>query len=344
MNLSELDFNLPEELIAQEPLPQRDDSRLLVLDRQSGAIEHRLVRDLPKLLRSGDRLVFNDARVIPARLRGKKESTGGRVELLVVSPSGGAGADRATWRCLAQASKPIRSGARIAFDRFSAVVTRVLADGELEVRFDVSDLMPELARAGEVPLPPYIRRSPSRHDRERYQTIYARVPGAVAAPTAGLHFTTSLFEALALAGIEKSFITLLVGPGTFLPIRSDNLVDHQMRAERGEISPTTVDEMSRTRQNGRRVVAVGTTVVRALEGSAERGQVRSGPFETDIFLVPGHSFSAIDALFTNFHLPRSTLIALVFAFAGRERVLAAYREAVEHRYRFYSYGDAMLIL
>ncbi len=348
MKLSEIDYVLPESLIAQEPLAERDASRLLVLDRSSGELQHRVVRDLPDLLSPGDLMVVNDARVIPARLIGRKTESGGRVELLVIEQ---ASADGQVWRCLGQASKALRPGMRLAFGpaagsggpELHAVVTRPMGEGEFEVQFETSDLLADLARLGQVPLPPYIGRDPTTADTDRYQTVFARVPGAVAAPTAGLHFTPRLLDALSRRGIARAPVTLLVGPGTFLPVRSEDLDAHAMRPERGEIPAETAKAIVETHQRRGRVVAVGTTVVRALEGAAREGSVQPGPFETNLFIRPGYRFQAIDVLFTNFHLPRSTLLALVCAFAGREKVLGAYREAVARRYRFYSYGDAMLI-
>jgi S-adenosylmethionine:tRNA ribosyltransferase-isomerase len=341
MKLLALDYDLPESLIASAPLSERDASRLLVLQRVTGTMEHRTVRELAGLLQPGDLLVVNDARVIPARLIGKKVDSGGRIEFLVFEPV--AAAER-TWRCLGQASKPIRAGTRAVFGHLHADVTQVLGEGEFQVRFDTDDLPRELQRIGKVPLPPYIGREATASDLERYQTVFARVPGAVAAPTAGLHFTPKLLEALASGGIARASITLLVGPGTFLPVRTEDLDAHRMKSERGEIPSDTVRLIDEARATGGRVVAVGTTVVRALEGVfARQGALVPGPFETDLFIRPGHRFSVVDSLFTNFHLPRSTLLALVFAFAGQEHTLKAYREAVARQYRFYSYGDAMLI-
>lgn len=348
MKLSELDYDLPEELIAQAALPERDASRLLVVDRRSGRFEHASIRELPRLLSPGDLLVVNDARVVPARLIGKKAETGGRVELLALervesSPQSGVPLVQ-SWRCLGQASKGLKPGTPLSFGDLGATVTRVVGDGEVEVAFQTDDLLRDLMRLGQIPLPPYIHRNAEAGDADRYQTVYARVPGAVAAPTAGLHFTPALLRSLADTGIQKASLTLLVGPGTFLPVRTDDLDAHRMRPERGEIPSTCVDAMKEARSIGRRVVAVGTTVVRAVEGSVRDGEVHAGEFETNLFIRPGYRFQAIDALVTNFHLPRSTLLALVYAFGGKDRIRAAYREAVARRYRFYSYGDAMLIL
>lgn len=332
MDVEEFDYQLPEELIAQEPLPERDASRLLVLPRRSGPVRHARVRDLPDLLRAGDVLVVNDARVIPARLHGRKEGTGGKVELLLVEPL--AGGD---WLALGQASKPLREGARVEVLGSAIEIVQVREGGELVVRLPVRGdaLWSFLDRAGEVPLPPYIRHAPGETDRERYQTVFARERGAVAAPTAGLHFTPALIEALGARGIAVARITLHVGPGTFLPVRARRVEDHRMHRERYFVPAETAQALARAG----RVVAVGTTALRTLEASAGR----PGPGATDLFITPGYDFQVVDALFTNFHLPKSTLLMLVAAFAGLDRIRAAYREAIAERYRFFSYGDAMLI-
>jgi len=332
VEVSAFDYELPHDLIAQAPLPERDASRLLVLPRDGAAIEHRAIRDLAALLRPGDLLVANDARVIPARLAGKKRGTGGRVELLLVEPEG------AGWLALAGSSKPLRPGAVVEVEGAAFEVLEARGGGEVLVSVP-ADLPAFLDRAGSVPLPPYIERAPVSEDRERYQTVYARVPGAVAAPTAGLHFTPRLLEALRSRGVELATLTLHVGPGTFLPVRSARTEEHRMHRERFEIPPATALAHARCRERGGRVVAVGTTALRALEASG----ARAGPGATDLFITPGYRFRAVDALLTNFHLPRSTLFMLVAAFAGLDRVLAAYREAVRLRYRFFSYGDAMVI-
>ena len=332
MDVEEFDYPLPEGLIAQEPLPERDASRLLVLPRSGGPAQHRFVRDLPDLLREGDLLVVNDARVIPARLHGKKEGSGGRVELLLVEPLSGG-----EWLALGQASKPLREGMRVEVLGSRIEIVRVRENGELVVRLPVAGdaLWRFLDEAGELPLPPYIRHAPGAADRERYQTVFAREPGAVAAPTAGLHFTPALIEALRGRGIGIARITLHVGPGTFLPVRVRRVEDHRMHAERYFVP----EETARALGEARRVIAVGTTALRTLEACGGR----AGPGATDLFVAPGYEFRVVDALFTNFHLPRSTLLMLVAAFAGLDRIKAAYREAVAQRYRFFSYGDAMLI-
>jgi S-adenosylmethionine:tRNA ribosyltransferase-isomerase len=352
---SDFDYPLPERLIAQVPAPERDGSRLLHLDRPTGRVAHRSFRELPGLLKRGDVLVFNESRVIPARLQGKKATTGGRAELLLVRPAGevstGAALEGALeaveWLCLGQASKGFKPGARLEFEGgLAAEVLAELGGGELRVRFSgpAGSLDAALQIAGRLPLPPYIARAPRREDLERYQTVYARTPGSVAAPTAGLHFTPGTLAALDALGVERVPVVLDVGPGTFLPVREDELSKHVMHAERCEIPEASAARLEAARRDGRRVVAVGTTVVRTLESlAAADGRVRAGQADTRLFITPGYRFKAVDALLTNFHLPRSTLLMLVCAFAGLERTLDAYREAVARDYRFFSYGDAMFI-
>jgi S-adenosylmethionine:tRNA ribosyltransferase-isomerase len=355
--LSDYDFALPEAQIAQAPLAARDASRLMVVSRGSGSWVHRHFADLPGLLREGDLLVVNDARVIPARLLGTKVGSGGRVELLVVRPAAntltsqalGGATEALEWVCLGQASKGLKPGARLAFSGgLEAEVLEALGGGEYRVRFQAApgtSLAEVLEQAGRLPLPPYITRPPEAADAERYQTVYARASGAVAAPTAGLHFTDATFAALEARGISRVEVTLDVGPGTFLPVREEDLGQHRMHPERYFIPEATAHAVRRAKAEGRRVVAVGTTVVRTLESAwdAERGGLREGAGETEIFIRPGFRFQAVDVLLTNFHLPRSTLVVLVSALLGRERTLAAYREAVAAGYRFFSYGDAMLV-
>jgi S-adenosylmethionine:tRNA ribosyltransferase-isomerase len=342
MNLSDFDYDLPEALVAQEPVTPRDASRLLVLPPASPP-EHRAFAELDRLLSPGDLLVFNDTKVIPARLVGTKP-TGGKVELLLCEPlEGGLGR---RWRAMGQASKGIREGTTLAFDGLEARVERSEGEGFYVVVLDREGAALEaaLAHAGRIPLPPYIHRDPSAADRERYQTIWARAPGSAAAPTAGLHFTDALLARLDARGVARAAVTLHVGPGTFLPVRSDVLDGHRMHAERYEVGDEAAAAIAACRARGGRVVAVGTTTVRTLESALRDGRVTAGAGRTELFVRPGHVFRAVDALVTNFHLPRSTLLVLVAAFGGTERVLAAYREAVARRYRFFSYGDAMLLV
>jgi S-adenosylmethionine:tRNA ribosyltransferase-isomerase len=341
VKLSDFDFPLPEELIAQAPVTPRDASRLLVVppDAPPG---HAAFTDLPDLLAPGDLLVFNDTKVIPARLVGRKPS-GGRVELLLCEPlEGGLGR---RWRAMGQASKPIRAGATLAFDGLEARVDAILGEGFYDVTLDRegADLEAALATAGRIPLPPYVRREPSAEDAERYQTVFARAPGSAAAPNAGLHFTAPLLAALAARGVARTAVTLHVGPGTFLPVRGESIEEHRMHGERYAVSAEAAAAVAAARARGTRVVAVGTTSVRTLESAFRDGAVQAGEGRTEIFIRPGHRFQAVDSLVTNFHLPRSTLLMLVCAFGGHDRVLAAYREAVAARYRFFSYGDAMFL-
>jgi S-adenosylmethionine:tRNA ribosyltransferase-isomerase len=308
---------------------------------RAGPFAHRSFGELDRILRPGDLLVLNDTRVFPARLLGRKE-TGGRCELLLLEPLD---AERTRWRAIGQSSKPLRPGARLRFGALAAEVLAAEGEGFFAVGLDRGGeaLDAALEEEGQLPLPPYIRRAPNARDRERYQTVVARETGSAAAPTAGLHFTGALLERLEAAGARRAFVTLHVGPGTFLPVRGGDLEGHRMHEERYEIPAATADAFAAARRDGRRVVAVGTTVVRALESAVAGGSLRAGPGRTSIFIRPGHRFAAVDALVTNLHLPRSTLLVLVCAFRGRERVLAAYAEAIRERYRFFSYGDAMLL-
>jgi S-adenosylmethionine:tRNA ribosyltransferase-isomerase len=335
---SDFHFDLPAALIAQAPLVERSASRLLCLDRATGHIEDREFTDLPALLRRGDLLVFNDTRVIPARVFGEKD-TGGHIELLVERVLD---ERRALAQC--RASKPPKPGQWLHLD--GGVQARVLArHGEFyEIEFAiVVPLVEMLERIGHMPLPPYIARPDADTDRARYQTVFAQTPGAVAAPTAGLHFDSALLARLEQMGVERAFVTLHVGAGTFQPLRVDEIAQHHMHAEWLEVSAATAARVNAAKQQGRRVIAVGTTVVRALETAARQGCVRQFAGETRIFIYPGYHFQVVDALITNFHLPESTLLMLVCAFAGTGQVLGAYRHAVVHGYRFFSYGDAMFI-
>ena len=338
MKKSDFNFELPPELIAQEPLAERSASRLLLLDAGAKGIEDRQLRELPELLRAGDLLVFNDTRVLPARLFGRKES-GGAVEILVERLTG---SHEATVQ-LGVSKKP-REGA--AIELADGTLARVLGrDGEFfRLRFESTESLEHLLlRLGRMPLPPYIERTPDAADSERYQTVFAREPGAVAAPTAGLHFDEKLLDQLAARGIESGHVTLHVGAGTFQPMRAEKLEDHTMHREWLNVGAELVDKVRQTRRRGGRVIAVGTTVVRALESASRDGVLTPFAGETRIFIFPGYRFTSIDGLLTNFHLPESTLLMLVSALAGREFILHAYRHAVEQRYRFFSYGDAMLI-
>jgi S-adenosylmethionine:tRNA ribosyltransferase-isomerase len=369
MKTSDFDYDLPPELIAQEPLPERDSSRLMVLERSTGNVSHRVFRDLPSLLRPGDLVVLNDTRVVPARLFGRREETGGRIEVLLLEDLGSQ-----RWRAFTKSGGKLRGGEylKLAAGRARArLVERLGEEGdvlEIESREPVQEIM---ETAGYMPVPPYVRRpghdpsglGPSDGepdaltllDRERYQTTYARVPGAVAAPTAGLHFTERVFTGLEERGIERAFVTLHVGPGTFRPVKVDTVEEHRMDPESYEIPPSTAGAIGEARARGGRLVAVGTTVTRTLEHSARLpGGIRPGGGRADIFITPGHEFRAVDVLLTNFHLPKGTPLLLASAFAragpeepwaaGRDRLLAAYAEAVRERYRFFSYGDAMLIV
>ena len=348
MKLAEFDYELPEGRIAQHPRSRRDASKLLILDRQSGAVQHGRFTDLPSRLARGDLLVFNDTRVLPCRLIGRKES-GGRVELLLLGPTD-LGEEGETWRCLMQVARKPSPGSRLVFSDGTQAEVLGREDEDWTIRFAPGGDGVEalLGRIGRMPLPPYIRREdadPDAPDRERYQTIYASQPGAVAAPTAGLHFTQRLLEELARAGIESAYVTLHVGTGTFLPVRVARVEEHRMHSERFDLPETTADAIRRTRERGGRVVAVGTTVVRTLEASAvAQRRVRAGSGDCSLFIYPGYRFRVVDALITNFHLPCSTLLMLVCAFAGHGEVLAAYGQALRDDYRFYSYGDAMLAI
>lgn len=336
---SDFDFDLPHELIAQVPLPERSASRLLLLDVPAKALQDRMFRELPQLLRAGDLLVFNDTRVIPARLYGHKD-TGGAVEILIERVTG----EHDATVQLGVSKKP-RAGGRIELADGSYAVVTGREDDFFHLHFESPEPLEKLLLIlGEIPLPPYIERQPDANDLERYQTVYARNPGAVAAPTAGLHFDEPVLQALRERGVEFGYITLHVGAGTFQPVREDEIEDHHMHREWISVGAALVEQIKRTRATGGRVIAVGTTVVRALESASESGELKPSVGETQIFIFPGYEFRCIDALITNFHLPKSTLLMLVSALAGRETMLAAYQHAVEQRYRFFSYGDAMLIL
>lgn len=334
---SDFGYELPAELIAQEPITPRSAARLLCLDRASGAITDRRFAELLQLLRAGDVLVFNDTRVVPARLYGAKAS-GGRIEVLIERVL-----DRSRALAMVRASKPPKPGTELALEQNIGARVVQRRGEHYELVFDTDDLYKVLDQSGHVPLPPYIRRDDSVADRERYQTVYAHHPGAVAAPTAGLHFDKPLLDALAAMGVESAFVTLHVGAGTFQPLREETIEGQRLHSERLRIDVATCERINRARVEGRRVIAVGTTSVRALESAARAGRLEPFDGETDIFIYPGFRFQLVDALITNFHLPESSLLMLVCAFAGTERVLGAYRHAVAERYRFFSYGDAMFV-
>jgi S-adenosylmethionine:tRNA ribosyltransferase-isomerase len=344
MDVALFDYDLPPELIAQEPAEPRDASRLLVVDRARGTWQDRQFRDLPSCLRAGDCVVANESRVVPARLLGVLEPGGRPAEVLMLGP-----ATNGRWDALVRPGRRCRAGACVSVGGGSArvLVLAEKADGVREVAVESPwPVLELLDRHGLPPLPPYIARhdAPKPDDRERYQTVYARDAGSVAAPTAGLHFTSELVERVRATGAELHFLTLHVGVGTFRPLRADRVEAHRIAPEVVDIPDATADAVNRARSAGRRVVAIGTTTTRALEWGVDAGgRVRSGRGDADLYIYPGHRFRAVDALVTNFHLPRSTLLVLVAAFCGREATLAAYRHAVEARYRFYSYGDAMMI-
>jgi S-adenosylmethionine:tRNA ribosyltransferase-isomerase len=346
--VSDFDYDLPEELIAQEPAP-RGASRLMVLHREGGAIEHAAVADLPRFLRAGDLLVANRTRVFAARLLGRRDPSGGAVECLLIQRT----ADPNVWQALVHPGQKLKPGARVRFEGDAGALVAEILDrhffGRRTIRLQAEgggDADALIDALGHVPLPPYIKRPDTSADRERYQTVFAAVRGSVAAPTAGLHFTGELLDRLAAAGVERTTITLHVGYGTFKPVRTDTVDAHVVDPEPYEIDGAAAEAIARARRESRRVVAVGTTTTRALEDCALRhgGDVVAYGGDATTFIYPGFRFQVVDTLLTNFHVPRSSLLMLVCAFAGRDTVLAAYREAVAERYRFYSYGDAMLIL
>jgi len=342
--LDAYDYALPPELVAQQPLAERDASRLLVLDRATGGVEHRRFAELPELLRPGDLLVTNRSRVFPARLLGRRPG-GGPAEILLVRER-----DDGSWDAMLRPGRRLRAGMVVDVAADFRVRVETAPGGAASVLRTVRLVSDELApraaveRYGHAPLPPYIRRDEQPGDRERYQTVYAREPGSVAAPTAGLHFTPELFRRLAAAGIERAEVVLHVGPGTFRPVEVEDVREHRVDGERYVVPPEAAAAVDRARGEGRRILAVGTTATRVLEtATSVDGRLRAGEGETALVIVPGHRFGAVSGLVTNFHLPGSSLLLLACAFAGRERLLAAYQQAVLERYRFYSYGDAMLI-
>ena len=340
LKTSDYYFDLPEELIAQDPLENRDASRLLTLNRQTGETQHHTFRDLLEFLQPGETLVLNNTRVIPARLLGSRKETGGAVEILLLKRR-----ENDVWETLVRPGKKMRPGTEVTFGdgSLTAKVLEVVEDGNRLVQFHYDGIFEEvLDRLGEMPLPPYITHK--LKDRERYQTVYAKFEGSAAAPTAGLHFTKELLEEIREKSVNIAYVTLHVGLGTFRPVKVDDVTQHHMHTEWYNVPEETAELINRTHGEGRRVICVGTTSCRTIESAAdENGIVHAGADETSIFIYPGYKFKAMDALITNFHLPESTLVMLVSAFAGREHVLKAYEEAVRERYRFFSFGDAMYI-
>ncbi|GAA6394016.1 S-adenosylmethionine:tRNA ribosyltransferase-isomerase [uncultured Flavonifractor sp.] len=339
MKTSDFNFELPEELIAQTPLERRDSSRLLTLDKNTGAVGHHHFYDLPDFLRPGDCLVLNDSRVLPARLIGHRP-TGGTCEVLLLVDRG-----EGCWECLVRPGKKLRTGAQIIFGQgqLTATIERELEDGKRLVQFHYQGIFLEiLEELGKMPLPPYIKAE--LENQERYQTVYSKVVGSAAAPTAGLHFTPELLDNIQEMGVKVCYVTLHVGLGTFRPVKAEDIRDHEMHSEFCMISQETADIINETKRNGGRVICVGTTSCRTIESfAAEDGTMTQRSGWTNIFIYPGYRFKVLDALVTNFHLPQSTLIMLVSALAGREHVLNAYQEAVKEKYRFFSFGDAMFI-
>lgn len=352
MRVEDLDYELPPELVAQTPAPEREAARLMIVPPE-GDVRHARVSDLPSLVEPGTLVVVNDTKVIPARILGHKEGSGGRAEVFLVRKVGDATSDdgkvKQTWHAMARASKALREGTRIVKDALVVTFSGRAEDGLFVVELAARDGTPldeAIEKAGQVPLPPYIKRDVRPEDGERYQTIFARVPGAVAAPTAGLHLTRTLIEQLEGRGATLASCTLHVGLGTFQPVTVDDLDDHPMHAEYFEVSRALATAIAKTRERGGTVLAIGTTAVRALESARDPdrpGHVKPCAGETRLLIQPGYQFGVVDRLLTNFHLPKSTLLALVSAFAGRETVLSAYALAVRERYRFFSYGDAMLL-
>jgi S-adenosylmethionine:tRNA ribosyltransferase-isomerase len=362
VNLSDFDFELPDELIAQHPPAERGGSRLVVFNRATKHSEHTTFDQLPSYLARGDLLVVNDTRVFPARLLGHRVPSGGAVECLLIrrlevgalgaGNSEAQGANAEVWEALMHPGQKLKPGAHVRFERDGSYLMGEVLErhffGRRSIRLEApggEEVAGLIERIGHVPLPPYIKRDDEASDRDRYQTVYARSSGSVAAPTAGLHFTQPLLAELESRGIQRTTITLHVGYGTFKPVRVDRVEDHVVDPERYSVGPEAADALTRARHEGRRIIAVGTTTTRALESLiGEDGAVRAGEGETRLFIRPGHRFELVSGLITNFHLPKSSLLILAAAFAGRDEILAVYRDAVQRRYRFYSYGDAMLLL
>jgi len=342
MRIEEFDYHLPTSLIAQYPSPQRGETSLMILHRQTGVIEHRAFQDITRYLNSSDLLVMNNTRVLPARLIGKKE-TGGRIEMLLIPSWNGI---KGEWKALIKGSGKVKRGARIRFEQGLEGEVEEIRDGKTKVNFSYQgEVMEILQKIGHIPLPPYIKRGDEPLDRERYQTVLAERDGSIAAPTAGLHFTHALLQSLKENGVRTTTITLHIGIGTFAPVKACDIEGHTMEAEWIEISEETSREIQDTKARRGKVIAVGTTTTRALESFSNRnGGVRPGKGMTSLFIYPPYRFHVIDGLVTNFHLPKSTLIMLVSAFAGKDLLMMAYQEAIRRKYRFYSYGDSMLIL
>ncbi len=340
LKTSDFYFDLPPELIAQDPLTDRSASRLLVLDKNTGEIKHEQFRNIINYLNPGDCLVLNDTRVIPARLHGIREGTGAAIEVLLLKRK-----EKDVWETLVRPGKKVRPGAKLSFGEglLRGEVLEIVEEGNRLIRFQYEGIFEEvLDRLGEMPLPPYITHK--LEDKNRYQTVYAKYDGSAAAPTAGLHFTRDLLDEIAQRGVNLAYVTLHVGLGTFRPVKAERITEHHMHSETYQITKEAAEVINRTRKNGGRVICVGTTSCRSLESAAEEdGTLRECSGDTEIFIYPGYRFKVLDALITNFHLPESTLVMLVSALAGREKVLRAYGEAVEERYRFFSFGDAMLI-
>lgn len=340
MKKSDFYFDLPQELIAQDPLKDRAASRLLVLDRKTGDVSHHVFREIADYLEPGDCLVLNNTKVIPARLLGRREGTGAHVEVLLLKRR-----EADVWETLVKPGKKCRPGTRLSFGDglLKAQVLETVEEGNRLIRFEYQGIWEEvLDRLGEMPLPPYITHR--LEDRNRYQTVYAKYEGSAAAPTAGLHFTEELLEQIADKGVNIVYVTLHVGLGTFRPVKEENVLEHHMHSEYYQISEEAAEQINRTKAAGGRVICVGTTSCRTVESAADdTGKVHAGSGNTEIFIYPGYRFKVLDSLITNFHLPESTLVMLVSALAGRENVLAAYREAIRERYRFFSFGDAMFV-
>ncbi len=340
LHKSDFYFDLPQELIAQDPLPDRAASRLLILDKQTGAVSHHMFREIEEYLNEGDCLVLNNTRVLPARLMGTKEDTGATVEVLLLKRR-----NQDVWETLVKPGKKARPGTKLAFGDGSlrAEVLEIAEEGNRLIRFSYEGIFEEvLDRLGEMPLPPYITHK--LQDKNRYQTVYAKYDGSAAAPTAGLHFTKEILSRIEAKGVKIAYVTLHVGLGTFRPVKADNILDHHMHSEYYEVTKEAADIINRAKETGHRVICVGTTSCRTVESAAdEDGRLKQCRGNTDIFIYPGYQFKVLDALITNFHLPESTLVMLVSALAGRENVLAAYDEAIREKYRFFSFGDVMLI-